>query len=59
MQYSHKYFFEIKKKLLEKQREGKHKGIRYITKIEKEDDNTELVKIYLHWRFERLAIINH
>jgi two-component system, OmpR family, sensor histidine kinase VicK len=29
MQYSYNYFFNIKKKLLEKQREGKHKGIRY------------------------------
>src|ERR671939_1138293 len=47
MQYSYNYFFEIKKKLLEKQREGKHKGIRYVTKIEKED-NIELVKTYLN-----------
>ena len=38
MQYSYNYFFEIKKKLLEKQREGKHKGIRYITKIEKDSN---------------------
>ena len=46
MQYSYKYFFNIKKKLLEKQREGKHKGIRYITKIEK--DNIDLVKTFLN-----------
>jgi two-component system sensor histidine kinase VicK len=46
MQYSYNYFFNIKKKLLEKQREGKHKGIRYITKIEK--DNIDLVKTILN-----------
>jgi two-component system, OmpR family, sensor histidine kinase VicK len=46
MQYSYNYFFEIKKKLLEKQREGKHKGIRYITKIEK--DNIDLVKTFIN-----------
>jgi len=45
MQYSHKYFFEIKKKLLDKQRRGDHKGLRYITTINNE--NIELVKLYL------------
>ncbi len=48
MQYSHNYFFETKKKLLEKQKKGKYKGIRYVTKIEKEDNNIELVKTYLN-----------
>ncbi|MDQ3902301.1 MAG: ATP-binding protein, partial [Thermoproteota archaeon] len=49
IQYSYNYFFKIKRKLLEKQREGKHRGIRYITKIEKEkEDNIELVKTYLN-----------
>jgi two-component system sensor histidine kinase VicK len=48
MQYSYNYFFETKKKLLEKQKKGKHKGIRYVTKIEKEDNNIELVKTYLN-----------
>jgi hypothetical protein len=43
MQYSYNYFFKIKKKLLEKQKKGQHKGIRYITKIEK--DNIDLAKI--------------
>ena len=46
MQYSYNYFFEIKKKLLEKQKKGKHKGIRYITKIEK--DNIDLVKTFMN-----------
>jgi signal transduction histidine kinase len=45
MQYSHKYFYDIEKKLLDKQRRGEHKGIRYITKIDR--DNIELVKEYL------------
>ncbi|HJT49294.1 MAG TPA: HAMP domain-containing sensor histidine kinase [Nitrososphaeraceae archaeon] len=46
MELSYNYFFKIKKKLLEKQKKGKHKGIRYVTKIEK--DNIELVKTYLN-----------
>lgn len=47
MQYSHKYFFDIKKKLLEKQKRGEHKGLRYITNIDNE--NLELVKLYLDY----------
>ena len=31
MQYSYNHFFEIRKKLLEKQKKGEHKGIRYIS----------------------------
>lgn len=45
MQYSHKYFFEIKKKLLDKQRRGEHKGLRYITSID--NNNLDLIKLYL------------
>jgi two-component system, OmpR family, sensor histidine kinase VicK len=45
MQYSYNYFFEIKKKLLEKQKKGQHRGIRYVTAIDKE--NIHLVKVYL------------
>jgi signal transduction histidine kinase len=45
MQYSHKYFFDIKKKLLDKQRRGEHKGLRYITNINNE--NVKLAKLYL------------
>ena len=45
LHYSHKYFFEIKKKLLNKQKKGKHKGIRYITNID--SSNVELAKLYL------------
>jgi signal transduction histidine kinase len=44
MQYSHNHFFEIKKKLLAKQKIGEHNGIRYITSISKE--NIQLVKLY-------------
>src|ERR671933_1755717 len=47
LEFSYKYFFKIKKELLEKQKKGKHKGIRYVTKIEK-GDNIELVKTYLN-----------
>ena len=45
MQYSHNYFFDIKKKLLDKQKNGEHKGIRYISNIDK--DNIHLAKEYL------------
>jgi two-component system, OmpR family, sensor histidine kinase VicK len=47
MQYSYNYFFKIKKKLLEKQKKGKHKGIRYITRVDR--DNIDLVKTYLSY----------
>lgn len=45
LQYSHSHFFDIKKKLLDKQKRGQHKGIRYITNIGKE--NIQLVKLYV------------
>ncbi|HZB17980.1 MAG TPA: hypothetical protein VE445_12510, partial [Nitrososphaeraceae archaeon] len=45
MQYSYNHFFDIKKKLLDKQKEGKHKGIRYVTNIE--HDSLQLTRLYL------------
>jgi two-component system sensor histidine kinase VicK len=45
LQYSHNYFFDLKKRLLDKQRRGEHKGIRYITNIDK--DNLHISKLYL------------
>jgi two-component system, OmpR family, sensor histidine kinase VicK len=45
LQYSHSHFFDIKKKLLDRQKKGQHKGIRYITNIGKE--NIQLVKLYV------------
>jgi signal transduction histidine kinase len=45
LQYSHKYFFDIKKKLLDRQKRGEHKGIRYITNID--NDNLYISKLYL------------
>ena len=45
MQYSYNHFFHIKKKLLDKQKEGKHKGIRYITNIE--HDSIHLARLYM------------
>jgi signal transduction histidine kinase len=47
MQYSYKYFFDIKKKLLDKQRRGEHKGIRYVTNID--NNNVHLSKTYLDY----------
>ena len=43
--YSHIYFFEIKKKLLDKQKREEHKGIKYITRID--DQNLNLIRLYL------------
>jgi signal transduction histidine kinase len=45
MQYSYNHFFDIKKKLLDKQKKGEHKGIRYVTNIE--HDSLQLVRLYL------------
>jgi signal transduction histidine kinase len=45
MQYSYNHFFDIKKKLLDKQKKGEHKGVRYIIDIDK--DNMNLAKILL------------
>ena len=45
MQYSYNHFFEIKKKLLDKQKKGEHRGIKYVSNIS--DENLELSKIYL------------
>jgi two-component system sensor histidine kinase VicK len=45
MQYSYNYFFEIMRKLLEKQKKGEHKGIRCISNINK--DNAKLARIFL------------
>src|SRR5215471_10882582 len=45
MQYSYNHFFEIRKKLLEKQKKGEHKGFRYISNITQ--DNEKFVKAFL------------
>lgn len=45
IRYSHEYFFDIKKNLLDKQKRGEHRGIRYVTNISNE--NLNLVKLYL------------
>jgi two-component system, OmpR family, sensor histidine kinase VicK len=47
MQYSHKYFFDIKKKLLDKQKKGEHKGLRYVTNID--NQNLHIAKTYLDY----------
>jgi signal transduction histidine kinase len=51
MQYSHKYFFDIKKKLLDKQKKGGHKGLRCVTNIDNEKV-IDIVKIYLDYDIE-------
>jgi two-component system, OmpR family, sensor histidine kinase VicK len=46
VQYSYDHFLNIKKKLLDKQKKGEHKGIRYVTIID--NDNINLVKAILN-----------
>ena len=50
MIYSHEHFFDVNKNLLDKQKKGEHKGIRYITYIN--DQNMNLVKLYLNYGIE-------
>src|SRR5829696_6956060 len=45
LQYSHNHFFDLKKKLLDRQERGEHKGIRYITNID--NKNLHISKMYL------------
>jgi two-component system, OmpR family, sensor histidine kinase VicK len=45
MRYSYDYFFDIKKKIMAKRKRGEHKGIRYVTTVDKE--NLGVVKTYL------------
>jgi signal transduction histidine kinase len=45
LQYSHNHFSEIRKKLLEKQKKGEHRGIRYISNITQ--DNVKFAKLFL------------
>jgi hypothetical protein len=45
MHYCYNYFFETRKELLEKQKRGEHKGIRYISNITL--DNAKLAKEFL------------
>ena len=45
MEYSHNHFFEIRKKSLEKQKKGEHKGIRYVSNITQ--DNAKFAKLFL------------
>ena len=46
MQFSYDYFFQTKKKVLDKYRRGEHKGVRFITFIDK--DNIDTIKNYLN-----------
>ena len=45
MQFSYDYFFQTSRKVFDKYRRGEHKGIRFITFIDK--DNIDAVKNYL------------
>ena len=45
MRYSYNHFSHIRKKVLEKQKKGEHKGIRYISDITQ--DNEKFVKAFL------------
>jgi two-component system, OmpR family, sensor histidine kinase VicK len=56
LRYSHNYFFGLKMDLLEKQRRGEHKGIRYITSVG--NDNLEISRSYLDYGIQIRHIKN-
>ena len=56
LQYSYNYFFDIKKKLLDKQKRGEHEGIRYITNID--NGNLYISKLYLEYGIQIRHIKN-
>ena len=45
MHYSYEHFFQLKKRLLDRQNRGEHKGIKYITNID--EGNVKLAKLLL------------
>jgi hypothetical protein len=45
MQFTYNYLFEVTNKLLDRFRKAEHKGIRYITNIDR--DNVDIVKLFL------------
>ena len=45
MQFNYDYFFEIKKKIMDKHKRGEHEGIRYISFID--EDNIDAAKKFL------------
>jgi hypothetical protein len=45
MHYCNNYFLDTRKELLEKQKKGDHKGVRYITNIDQ--DNVKLAKEFM------------
>ncbi|MGB6592842.1 MAG: hypothetical protein WBE68_15185 [Candidatus Nitrosopolaris sp.] len=45
MQYSYNHFSEIRKKILEKQKKGEHKEIRYVSNVTR--DNAKVAKLFL------------
>ena len=46
MQFTYNYLFEITNKLLDRSKKGQHKGIRYISNIDR--DNMDIAKLLLH-----------
>ena len=56
LQYSYKHFFEIRKKLVDKQKKGQHKGIKYISSID--NKNVTLAKAFLDAGFQIRHIKN-
>ncbi len=56
LHYSYKYFFDIKKRLADKQRKGEHSGVRYITSID--STNVELAKLYVNYGIQLKHVKN-
>ena len=45
MQFTYSHFFEVTNRLLDRYRKGEHKGIRYISNIDR--DNVDMAKLFL------------
>jgi hypothetical protein len=56
LQYSHKHFFELRKKLVDKQKKGQHKGVKFISSID--NKYVTLAKTFLDAGFQLRHIKN-
>jgi hypothetical protein len=57
LQFTYNYLFEITKKLSNRHKKGKHKGIRYIINIDN-NDNAKLFKIFLDLGIQIIHVKN-
>src|SRR5919106_5748914 len=56
MQFTYSHFFEVTNRLLDRYRKGEHKGIRYISNIDR--DNVDMAKLFLDSGIQLKHVIN-